>query len=208
MVNDPAPTEERILEAAKKVFHARGYAGARMQEIADEAGVNKALLHYYYRNKESLFHAVFEDAFSKLLVKMKEIFFSDRPLTEKVEQFVQYYVTFISNNSYLPLFVLNSLYERPEQFRALLERNTLSPLSILETIRQQVKSELNLDIDPLHLYINILSLSIFPVIAKPMIQNIFGYSDEHLDAFYAERRHTVPQFILNALKGYGIHQSK
>ena len=60
MENPVKTTEERILEAAKRVFHAKGYDGARMQEIADEAGVNKSLVHYYYRNKDNLFQAVFD----------------------------------------------------------------------------------------------------------------------------------------------------
>jgi len=208
MVKPPAPTEERILEAAKKVFHARGFEGTRMQEIADEAGVNKALLHYYYRNKESLFQAVFEDAFSKLLTRLSGIFFTDRPLNIKIAEFVQYYVDFISRNSYLPLFVLNSLYERPEQFRTLLEKNNLSPESLLEMIRLQAKKETGADIDPFHLYINILALSIFPVIAKPLIQHVFRFSDQQLNRFYAERGVTVPEFILHALKGYEIHPGK
>ncbi len=209
MVNSTgSSTEEKILEAAKRVFHVKGYDGARMQEIADLAGVNKALLHYYYRNKESLFQSVFEDAFSRLLTRMKDIFFSDRPLTGKIEEFVQYYIDFISHNSYLPLFVLNSMYECPEKFRALLEKNKLFPQEILDTVRQQVKKEMDLDIDPFHIYINILSLSVFPVIAKPMIQTIFGFTEQDLEQFYASRRSTVPVFIINALKGYEIQKGK
>ncbi len=202
MLTPNSTTEERILEAAKKVFHSKGFDGARMQEIADEAGVNKSLVHYYYRNKDNLFKAVFEAAFSTLMAKLNEIFFSDRAFTSKIETFISYYVIFLSQNSYLPLFILNGLYEKPDQLKLLLEKNHLSPNRLMDQIRKQVREELNIDVDPFHIYINILALSIFPVVAKPLIQNIFGFSDEQLQKFYTERTTVVPEFILNALKGY------
>ena len=195
-------TEKRILEAAKKVFHSKGFDGARMQEIANEAGVNKSLVHYYFRNKDNLFNAVFEDAFSKLLAKLNETFFSDLTFASKIEIFLNYYIDFLSQNSYLPLFILNCLYEKPGQIKAMLEKMNISTDRLTEVIRRQVREEFNLEIDPFHIFINILSLSIFPVLAKPLIMTIFGYSKEQLNQFYDERRTIVPEFILNALKGY------
>jgi AcrR family transcriptional regulator len=201
-------TEERILEAAKRVFHRKGFDGARMQEIADEAGVNKSLVHYYYRNKDNIFQAVFEDSFSRLIAKLNEIFFSELAFTVKIETFIGYYVTFLSQNSYLPLFILNGLYEKPDQIKKMLEKNHLAPERLMAQIRRQMKEELNLDIDPFHVYINILALSIFPVIARPLIQTIFGLSGEQLNQFYEERKTVVPEFILHALKGYENVQGK
>jgi len=208
MENSRSTTEERILEAAKKVFHHKGYDGARMQEIADEAGVNKSLVHYYYRNKDNLFKAVFEDAFSSLIAKLNEIFFSELPFKAKIETFIGYYVIFLSQNSYLPLFILNGLYKEPEQIRTMLAKNQLFPERLIGQIKKQIKNELNLEIDPFHIFINILALSVFPVVAKPLIQNIFGYSNEQLAQFYLERKTVVPEFILNALKGYENNPSK
>jgi AcrR family transcriptional regulator len=202
MENSTSTTEERILEAAKKVFHCKGFDGARMQEIADEAGVNKSLVHYYYRNKDNIFQAVFEDAFSKLITKLNEIFYSDLDFKSKITIFVSYYVSFLSENSYIPLFILNGLYEKPDMIKAMLKKKNFAPEKLMEQIRKQVKEELHLEIDPFHLYINILALSIFPVIAKPLIQTIFGYSNDQLKQFNEERKTVVPDFILNALKGY------
>ena len=208
MENQSSSSEERILEAAKKVFHCKGYDGARMQEIADEAGVNKSLVHYYYRNKDNLFQAVFEDAFSRLIAKLNEIFFSELSFTVKIETFIGYYVIFLSQNSYLPLFILNGLYKEPEQIRNMLAKNQLFPERLIEQIKKQVMAELNLEIDPFHIFINILALSVFPVVARPLIQNIFGYTDEQLAQFYLERKTVVPEFILNALKGYENNPGK
>jgi len=202
MENTISSTEERILDAAKKIFHSKGFDGARMQEIADEAGVNKSLVHYYYRNKDNLFRAVFEDAFSRLMAKLNEVFFSELSFSSKIETFLNYYISFLSQNSFLPLFILNGLYEKPDEIKALLLKMKLSPERLMEQLRKQVKEEFNLDIDPFHLYINILALSIFPVVANPLIRTVFGFSNEQINQFYDERKTVVPEFILNALKGY------
>ena len=96
MVNLQANTEQKILEAAKRIFHQKGFEGARMQEIANEAGINKALLHYYFRSKEKLFEAVFQDAFSQLMGQAREIFFSEKPLKEKITAFLGNYLNVIT----------------------------------------------------------------------------------------------------------------
>ena len=201
-------TEERILAASKKVFHTRGFDGARMQEIANEAGVNKSLVHYYFRNKESLFKSVFEDAFGQLLTKMNEVFFSDLPIIAKIETFLHFYLDFLAMNSYLPWFILKGLHERPGQLKELMDRMQMSPQRLINRIHDQVKEELNIEIDPLHFFINMLSLSIFPFLARPLILSVLGYSPEMLGQFYEERKTKVPEFILNALKGYENYPSK
>ena len=95
-------TEQIILEAAKKVFVRKGMAGARMQDIADEAGINKALLHYYFRNKEKLFEMIFMEAAEKFFPRINAIFDSDQPLFEKIESFCEEYISVVMENPYLP----------------------------------------------------------------------------------------------------------
>ena len=202
MVKETLNTEERILECAKSIFHTKGFEGARMHEIADAAGVNKALVHYYYRNKDTLFNAVFEDAFLKLISRVNEIFVSDIPFDLKVASFVDYYIDFLSRNSYLPIFILHCLYTRPEQLKKLLEKVKISPMKMMSSFGTKLNTELNLTIDPLQLYMNILSLCIFPVLARPLIEQIFGLTTEQSDQFYLQRKAMVPEFILNALQGY------
>src|SRR5690349_8196144 len=102
-------TQQKILEAAKKVFHQKGLAGARMQDIADEAGINKALLHYYFRNKDMLFEMIFKDAAANLFPKVASIISEDLPLFEKIRKFTKEYLEVVIQNPYLPLFVLNEI---------------------------------------------------------------------------------------------------
>ena len=195
-------TEVKILRAASQIFHQKGFNGSRMQEIADLAGINKALLHYYFRNKETLFENVFNETFSQIVSKMKEIFLSDLTLQSKIKVFVDFYLNFIAQHSYIIHFIINAIHEKPESFIEIIQKHNLTPELFLEKIRKQLKEEMNLDIDPLHIYVNIIALTIFPVAAKPLLQVIFSYSDEKMALFFEERKKLVPTFIENALKGY------
>jgi len=133
---------------------------------------------------------------------MSETFLSDMTLMSKIETFVNFYVGFISKHPYLIQFIINALQDKPERLRDIITRQNVSPGLFLETIRRQLKEEMGLDIDPLHIYVNILGLVIFPVVAKPLIQSIFGLSDDRMELFFEQRKQLVPKFILNALKGY------
>ena len=106
-------TELKILAAARKVFIRKGLDGARMQEIANEAGINKALVHYYFRNKQKLFEAVFIEAFGKFLPQVSEVIMQEISLIEKIEAVVSRYIDFLQKNPYLPNFVLNELSHEP-----------------------------------------------------------------------------------------------
>src|SRR5580698_7184188 len=102
-------SEEKILTAAKKIFLLKGMDGARMQDIADEAKINKALLHYYFRSKEMLFEKIFKEALEKLFPKILDIWKSDVSLFQKIENFCVKYIDMMQQNPYLPLFVLNEV---------------------------------------------------------------------------------------------------
>lgn len=202
MVNSQLGTEEKILEAAKKVFHRKGYEGARMQEIADEAGINKALLHYYFRSKEKLFEAVFEDALSGIMRLVSTIFFSDKPLKDKIQSFLSSYLNIITENSYIPWFIINGIYERPEQIKAIFDKQDINPLQLMKLLKSQVRKEYGVDINPFQIWLNVLSLSVFPVIAKPLVREIFRLSEETYNQLMEERKELVPELIINALKAY------
>ena len=102
-------TEENILKAATSIFHKKGMAATRMQEIADEANINKAMLHYYFRNKQQLFEAVFMQAFQKFAPQMNGIFNSEVSVFEKISGFAESYISFVIENPYLPAFLIQEI---------------------------------------------------------------------------------------------------
>ena len=195
-------TEEKILEAAKKVFIAKGMAGARMQDIADEAGINKALLHYYFRNKEKLFEVIFMEASQKLFPKINSIFESDIPLFEKIENFCEEYITIMSENPYLPLFVLNEINQDPENFMNKIwdKQKFPRPQKFLEQVEKEVKKGTIKKISPMHLLINLISMCIFPFVGKAMIQFINGLDELQFRNIMIQRKKEIPKFIIDSIK--------
>lgn len=194
--------EEKILAAARKVFTTKGMAGARMQDIADEAGINKALLHYYFRDKDKLFETVFLDEAQRFFPKINTIFSSDAPLFEKIENFVNEYVDEMLENPYLPWFVMNELHRDPDQFMYKVwgKDNLPKPGKFLEQIEKEIKKGNIKRIHPLHLLMNLLSLTIFPFIAQPMITRNLHLSDSQFRKVMEERKKEIPKFIVDSIK--------
>ncbi|MCX6246536.1 MAG: TetR/AcrR family transcriptional regulator [Bacteroidetes bacterium] len=200
MVKKTISTEEKILEAAKTVFHRKGYEGARMQEIADEAGINKALLHYYFRTKENLFDAVFRSAFQEIFTKLFSTIGSDVPLEEKLTNLIGTYIGFLQKNSYIPGFILNELSHNPEKIVEIFKTAPVPPSMILKRMRKSLNDEKMKKTDFRDLFINMLALCIFPIVARPMIQHIFEFSDQEYDQFIENRKKELPVFIMNAIR--------
>jgi len=193
-------TEVRILEAAKKVFHRKGFEGARMQEIADEAGINKSLLHYYFRTKENLFDAVFKAAFREIFTKLFTTVDSNDPLEKKLKNLINEYIGFLQKNSYLPGFILAELNQNPDKIIEVFKSAPVSPSMLIEKMKKSVNDEKLEKTDVRELFINILALCIFPIIARPMLQHIFEFSDEEFDQFIEKRKKELPVFIMNAIR--------
>ena len=120
-------TENQILIAAREVFISKGFEGARMQEIADHAGINKALLHYYFRSKDKLFEAVFSEVAGNLFPAMAQIFIAELGVKEKITFLVKIYLKGISENPFIPAFVLNTLNTNPERFLYYIKRSEINP---------------------------------------------------------------------------------
>jgi len=194
-------TEAEILEAAKKVFIEKGMAGARMQEIADEAGINKSLLHYYYRSKDKLFLAVFRFAVLQFFPGIQEMLTSNIPLEEKIRRFVDRYIDILLENPFVPMFILQEIQRDPERlFDAFLEVG-MRPDQIIQQFREASEKGEIKDIDPKDILVNTLALCLFPFAAQPLMQRLFCENDEQVYKKWLEnRKETIPEFILNAVK--------
>ena len=194
-------TEENILNAAKRVFHEKGMDGARMQEIADEAGINKALLHYYYRSKQLLFEAVFKNAFKLLAPQLNKVLNSDDTLNDKIKNFTKNYISFTIKYPYLPNFIINELNRNPEFVQKLTsEKHFPTITKFKQQVLENVTNGTIKPIKPEHLFINILSLNIFPFIASPLLKGFLSVNNENYKQLLEERTTEVSNFIINAIK--------
>ncbi|MBP6588831.1 MAG: TetR/AcrR family transcriptional regulator [Chitinophagaceae bacterium] len=195
-------TEEKILAAARKVFTTKGMAGARMQDIADEAGMNKALLHYYFRDKDKLFETVFLAEAQKFFPTINAIFASEQPLFDKIETFVSEYIDEMVENPYLPWFVLNEINRDPDQFMYKIwgKDNLPKPGKLLEQIETEIKAGRIRPISPVHLLMNMISMTIFPFVGKPMFVRNLRLSDKQFKEIMEQRKKEIPSFIINAIR--------
>ncbi|HEY2856016.1 MAG TPA: TetR/AcrR family transcriptional regulator [Gemmatimonadaceae bacterium] len=206
----PSPSaEERILDAAHRVFLRHGSAGARTQEIADEAGVNKALLHYYFRTKERLAAAVFRRAASRLLPPVIATLGSDDDLETKVARVVEIELDVLLAHPYLPGYIIAELTHQPErarQFVAALTGMSIDDLAprVLGTLAEQIRERAHdgrmRPIATEQFLLNLLSLCIFPFAARPMVQAILRLDDDGFTRFIARRKRELPTFFLQALR--------
>jgi len=200
MVKD-TNTERIIFNAARKVFQKKGLDGARMQEIADEAGMNKALLHYYFRSKEKLFQGIFNESIGKISLGIQNVFNDNMGVIEKLQALVNIYVDTLSENRYLPLFVLNEMNQHPEKFEEILSKTIVVHLKgFLIQVEKEVQSGKIKPVNPLHLLMNVLGMVIFPFAAYPVVSIIINKNmDSSVEQFYLERKKEIFEFIVIAL---------
>jgi len=194
-------TESQILEAAKQIFQTKGMDGSRMQEIADKAGINKAMLHYYFRNKQLLFEAVFNQAFTMIAPQLNAIMNDESSIEEKIKNFTYNYTSFMLQHPYLPNFIIQEL-NRNEVFLDKLKAKTDFPnlkkfkLKVQEEIAQGLIQPIDAD----QLFVNILSLNIFPFLGKPLIKAFTNNDDQAHIALVESRKTEVADFIINSIK--------
>jgi AcrR family transcriptional regulator len=199
-------TEQKILDAAKDVFQQKGMTGARMQEIADKAGINKALLHYYYRTKDKLFEKVFDIAFSIFIPKAKEMMSGSDPVFVKIEFFVENYIELLHKHPYIPGFVISELNRNPQILVSIFEKNVgLQKNDIINKLEKQINDEVEKGIlKPIsaqNLMTNVVSLCIFPIVAKPILKGIlFNNDDKEYKVFLDQRKEFVKEYLINSIK--------
>jgi len=194
-------TEIKILDAAKNVFQSKGMDGARMQEIADTAGINKALLHYYYRSKQLLFDAVFKNAFKLLAPQLNAILNDDSSVEDKIKNFTFNYISFFIKHPYLPNFIFQELNRNPE-FISKIKKSSEFPN--IEKFKKKLNSEIEkgilVPIKAEQLFINILALNVFPFVAAPLIKAITNSDDKAYKQLIEDRKTEVATFIISSIK--------
>lgn len=208
----PAPdgqTERRILDAAHAVFVRKGTAGARLQDVAREAGVNQALLHYYFRSKARLSEAVFRRAAGELFPQVFEVMASEVELEDKVHRVIQLELDHLSRTPYLPGYIISELTHHAERARQLISMLTgLNPErvgpAIASTLARQIDARVRAGtmrpIAPDQFIVNLMSLCIFPFAARPMLMAVLGMDQPRFDRFIDARRQELAAFFLRALQ--------
>ncbi|MDF9798281.1 TetR/AcrR family transcriptional regulator [Catalinimonas alkaloidigena] len=195
-------TEEKILDAAEQVFQRKGFNGARMQEIADRAEINKGLLHYYFKTKDKLFEAVFSKAFDLMVNRLNAIISTQHTLDDKIDKMVDTYMNMLIKHPHLPLFVINELNRHPDEFinKVLTKKRRPNVQALLDAIQHEIEHGNIRPFPPKQLIINIIGLCIFPFVARPMIQVLLDADNPEFQKMIEERKTLIADFVKSALR--------
>ena len=202
MTEKDKQTEEKIFEAATEVFIEKGLDGSRMQDIADRAGMNKSLLHYYYRSKDRLFNAVFEMIAMQMVKKFAPVFDENKSLEEKVRFFFREHISFLQKNPRLPAFLLNEINRNPARIKKFLANiNVENFWTMLYTQHKEELEKYNITRENIpQIMTTLVGISVFPFAAKKLIEGIFGKIGLDFNDFLEERKTFAADFVISALK--------
>ncbi len=196
-------TEDRIFESATEIFMEKGMDGARMKDIANHAGINKALLHYYYRTKEHLFEAVFEKMAAVVFSRFTPVFDENATLEEKIRFFFREHISFLQKNPRLPAFILNEINRNPDRMKKLLQRFSINEVwDNLERLHHDELIRYNITREMMpQLMTSIAAISIFPFAAKGILEVLFEKSGYDYNDYLEKRKDFAADFVIRAIKG-------
>jgi AcrR family transcriptional regulator len=190
---------EKIKVAARKVFTTRGYAGARTRDIADEAGINLALLNYYFRSKEKLFQLIMFETVQHFVQGVKEVLTNEKSsLKEKTEVIAVNYIDILIRNPDLPVFILSELRSHPDQMVEKLGiKGVFQKSAYIKQFKAAAKAQ---SINPIHYFINTMALIIFPFVGKPILRDVVGLKDQEFTQLMQERKTLIAKWVEDMLK--------
>jgi AcrR family transcriptional regulator len=195
---EEAQTENLIKETAKALFFQKGFLNATTQEIADEAGVNRALIHYYFRSREQMLEILLDEMLQEKKDRVRNILSSGLPFREKIANYIDAVVDHGLKYPYLDNFLVSEMARRPEKIKTFCARD---PLRSSDLIRAQLESEVSSGrlaaISPEHFMINLSSLCNYPLLAKSVLKTVHGMSDKAYRKFLVERKKIIYETIFN-----------
>ncbi len=192
MATTELSTEDKILLAASKVFTEKGFSGTRTRDIAEEAGINLALLNYYFRTKEKLFEQVMKVKIVLLFGQIIPIVTNEKTtLEEKIDLASVKYFDILTKNPNLPIFVLSEIQKKTSDVKSILPfEKVLNNSFLMQQIREKQPDQ-----NPFHFLLNYLSMTVFPFLGKPILQSFDLMDDDEFQKFVTERKTLVPMWI-------------
>jgi len=199
-------TEQRIFDSAREVFIRDGRDGARMEEIARHAGINKALLHYYFRSKERLYQAIFQREFKRVIGDLSDSLALNLDTSHFLQSFINNYIDRLNQNSHVIQFMLWEIRSGGENMKEFLQelfssdRLSFTPWKVIKKFQQAMKNGEIRKTDPHQLLLSIISLCIYTFIAGPIIEAIFPEINTMDSKFINKRKKEIFQLVWNGIK--------
>ena len=193
-------TEKIIFDAALEVFQEKGFAIAKLKDIAEKVKINQSLLHYYFRNKKTLFKSVLKYKILELFNKLGSMPKEDRSLKENINDMIPVYQNYFLNNPQMPLFFITELNNNPDIIKELITKNEIEKFKQSKTFTLKnlgLKANTNIPLD--QLFLTLISIIVFPFLAKEMMKLIFDQDESQSMKFLENRGQLLPSLINNIL---------
>ena len=190
------PAEEKIKEAARKLFTERGFAAVKTRDIAEEAGINLALLNYYFRSKQKLFDLIMVENFQIFIEKLIPIMSNeDISLEDILTQITGTYIDMLKQNPDLPFFILNEMRSQSSQLEFVREKMTAVRAAFLERVENKMLKKKITRANNGHMMMNFMGLIIFPFVAQPLVMRVNNFSKKEYDDLMEERKKLIPIWL-------------
>jgi TetR/AcrR family transcriptional regulator len=197
MTPDALDTEAKIKEAARKVFLANGYEGTKIRQIADEAGVNIALVNYYFRSKEALFKAIYTETFGAFFGTIVQLLNEATPLEVKIWKIVDRYTDFLLANPLMPQFVLAEHGKNGVSlFKDMNIKELIKSVRLVEQLHEEAEAGRIRAIEPLQFIMTLMGNIAFPIIARPVIGYVGGFDEAGFRQFMETRKTIIPEMMM------------
>ena len=187
-------TEQHLKDTARRLFLKEGKMLATTQEIADAAGMNRTLLHYYFRSRDQLFDTVFQEALMKLRVRFHEVIGSNVVFRDKIERLIEVFYEELTELPYLETFIALQLNQEPERYQEMfvhLPGGKERIKCFLKEIQQEMEKGTIPEMKPINYFINLFSLMAYPYVARPIYKNMFALSDAAYNKLLPERKEII-----------------
>ena len=193
--------ENRIVDAATRAFVRKGKAGTSMQDIAEEAGINRTLLNYYFRSKDKLFDLIFQRVFVSFLPDLAAEINAEISLEEKIVRVVDRYYSILKESPYASVFIIHELSADPSRLVQSMRKQGIRPDKLMGEFKTEMDAGRLKTADPRQLLVNLLGLIIFPFAARTVIEGIlFSNDSKAFDRFLDERREYIKTYFIESIK--------
>jgi|ERR1700757_1722527 len=195
-VADPS-TEEKIKTAARIIFHKKGYAATRTRDIAEEAGINLALLNYYFRSKEKLFDIIMleslHDFRQHIIIALND---EKTSLESKIETLVSNYIDLLINQPDIPLFILSEIRNNPQALISKMNQKEIVTKSyFIKQFQQAVQEGKIVPINPLHYIMNLIGMIVFPFVGRPILSHVGQLKQDDFNDLMEQRKILIPKWL-------------
>jgi AcrR family transcriptional regulator len=195
-------TEAKIRAAARTVFHKKGFAATRTRDIAEEAGINLALLNYYFRSKEKLFQIIMMETMKHFMNGMIGVFNDEKTnLESKIQRVALSYIDLMIKDPEIPLFILSEIRANVDDFfsQMPIAKVILNSALMRQYKKAQADGEIS-NMEPIHFLINLMSMMVFPFAAAPMLKKVANLTDPQYQKMMEDRKVLIPIWINTLLK--------